>query len=537
MTFVRASRRLRRTSINLVIFEKAHASLGADDTIKEAVMNFEGRYRLQVLQSVFISARSLEDNPIVGIDKATMVVPGTPSYTIVASQGGLGGPEVFSLHAEKAIERKITVPLRIVVLRGTGTGLVQDIASLKDAHGVTRVEVVPSESGGATEVQVKAIDGEVKKLTDSCEVTLDSNEVSDALLVIGNPDLIYVLQALGRLSFSSEKKKAGYILIPAGSAKAAATAWRALAEHDERVDAALQEAAILSGKLGRPLQWEDLPVFLQDVVVDISSAGMNEESQKWIVEVVNEAMYNGADEWDMWYGHLLAYREKHGKAPGDPIPLDATIHGAAIGKWVSQQFMEWRADSLEASKREKLVLGGLSLEDESDRYFTEGLQEFEQHYKANPRHDPLVPSGYFTPSGFPLGAWTLTQRSNWLNNRLGVDQKYLLYGAGFGPAHHPENNQAREATIVIERSLRAYQNHPLEDRQRLFRTLVIRHHPTQPSSKLVGHAAEITRFLSGWRDWFLNPPAPPLPEGSEPDLVEMARIAGVTTSPEVQTDA
>merc|ERR1711908_182356 len=91
-SLVMAMRRTRTKYIDVAVFESANVALGGDDLARDAVFNWNRKYLVRLLQSVYVSSRSLEENPVRGLSKATMVVPGTPPYTVVSAQGGPCGP-------------------------------------------------------------------------------------------------------------------------------------------------------------------------------------------------------------------------------------------------------------------------------------------------------------------------------------------------------------------------------------------------------------------------------------------------------------
>merc|ERR1712060_1027155 len=174
--------------------------------------------------------------------------------------------------------------------------------------------------------------------------------------------------------------------------------------------------------------------------------------------------------------------------------------------------MEWRFGGLDPEKRERLMARGCSLEEEDARSFSQGLAEFEKHAK---RHvgDTYVPLGYFTPTGFALGAWTVEQSAKWRRNKLNPEQQYMLFTVGFGPALHPDERDARVVTRMLELILRDSTHHSLRRRQKIFRSLVMKYHPTLSKKYRVDYAEQATQFLESYKEWFLNPPPPPLPEG------------------------
>lgn len=507
MHFVRAHRRSRAQLLNLLVCEMAHAALGADKDAEKVVMNWESAFRVKVLQSVFISGQSLEPEPIRGLEEATMDVPGVPTYKVVARPGGPGGPEVYCVSTDQAKRLGLTVPLKLVALPASGDGLVQGLAELS-AWGIREVEAIPAAAGGGSAKAVEYLNGEVqKRVGDAVKVQARNGEdTPDALLVAGNElDPSYLLQALGRLSFKARKKSAGYILVLGGSGSAPAAAWRALSQHDSRIQEALRRAAVARGRLGRPLMWKDLPTALRDVV-EIADKKVAKVS---LLKVVNEAVTSAADSWDLMFGHLMAYKESMKEPVSLHVPVSATVHGEPVGRWVAQQFLEWRSGTLSDQRKELLMQRGLDVNQEDARSFSEGLAAFEKHFEDN-NGDPYVPRGHFTENGFALGAWTTKQLVDWRMGRLSVEQQYLLWETKFSPAAHPENREAREITMAIETVLREAQLFPDVRKRAVFRALLTKYHPGHRVRGIEPpFADEVTQFLAGYREWFLDPPPPP----------------------------
>jgi len=511
-SFTMAMRRNRMSMIDLVIFEMANAALGGDQSAKDAVFNWQERYKQQVFRSVYISTKSLEPNPVQGLQRATMMVPGTPPYRVVCEQGGPCGPEVFSLPAPNARQQGLTVPVRIVPLGAKGledlSGLAQEVALLSISLGIPLVEVALA-GGAETASTAAAVDAALRAASGgACRATLvgEADGSANALLIAdAAADPTGTMHVLGRLAFRSDGKEVVHLLVP-GSSGIAVAGWRALAEHDAEVEAALLKAAVELGRLGRDLTWDDLPAYLQDIVAFTGKQG--EGHRAVVARLVNAVVNETADEWDVWYGRLLAFRKDH---PDEvSVPLTATMHGQPLGQWVSRQFLEWRWGSLSAEKRQRLMDHGVSFSEEKDRFFAEGLEEFARHLDEQDG-DPYVPMGHFTECGFALGAWALAQRAAWRRGRLTAEQQHLLDAVGFGPMAHPANPELRNVTLEIEGRLRDAQGLNIRAREQCFRSLVLKHHPSRSRTST---AEAATQFLAGYRDWFLTPPMPP-PQVSE----------------------
>lgn len=508
--FVRGFRRARSQLMNLLVCEMAHVALTDDEDAYKVVMEWEKTYRVQVLQSLFISGQSLEADPVQGLEEATMEVPGVPSYKVVARRGGPGGPEVFAVHLEQAQKSGLTVPLKLVVLQANSKGLIEGLAALHQSLGVEIVKAIPESAGGGKEEAVDVLNQEVQNRTQGQCKVLVGTAVPDAILVVGNqPDPMFLLQAVGQLAFKVRQKKAAYIVILGGSGPAPTAAWQAMSAHDPRLKLAMQKAAVDRAKRGQSLGWEDLPSLLQDMLVD--GFGPEKVSKNWLLKAVDEAILNAADSWDLMYGHFLAFRETM-EDPTKPVPLGAEIHGVEVGKWVARQFLAWRSGTLSPNRRELLTQGGLDVEEKDSQSFAQGLAEFEQHVQD--RHgNPYVPPAYFTPSGFPLAAWCIKQRADWRRGLLSVERQYMLDAVGFSPVAHPDDVAVREETRAVEAILRSGQLFPQKRRNRIFADLLKRYHPDSMARlvRRTNKAAldQVVQFLAGYRDWFLNPPRPP----------------------------
>ncbi|CAJ1332692.1 unnamed protein product [Effrenium voratum] len=640
--FVRAHRRMKAERLSLLVCEMAHAALAGDKAAYKAVLAWHDVYRVSVLQSLFISSRSLEQDPVRGLEEATMEVPGMPTYQVVARPGGPTGPQVFDVPLEKAQKMGVTVPLKLVVWgperltewevvllvggmgilymaqteviyrfmpqflpwawrwaglfcgwlwhcdplplavamlqrggnyfkdleqatilyfardqgvdpaaagllsifrvckvqgdnsagshvrvycvtvlgnsrflqllsRRAGLGFAVIFITLgaplvarpapmqpwevkryererrktKSTYWITHEllwrdfvpELKPSQSPPEaarprrTLGKVEFLNQQVQNLTaGQCEVSpRQMGVVPDALLIAGNePDPLYLLQAVGRLSFRVRQKRAGYLLILGGSGPAPTAAWRALSEHDARLRAALRQAAVDRGRLGGPLDWKDLQPALQDILAD--ATGQDGKASQWL-QAVNEAVLTAAESWDLMYGHLLAYRETM-EDPTRPVPVNAQIHGVDIGKWVARQFLEWRSGTLSAEKQELLEQRGLDVEEEGARSFAEGLVEFETYVKDS--GSSYVPSGYFSSSGFPLYAWATKQWADWRRGKLTAEQQYMLDEVGFPPVRHPDDPKAQEYTKTVEAVLRNGAQFPYGRRKHIFAARALR---------------------------------------------------------------
>jgi len=65
---------------------------------------------------------------------------------------------------------------------------------------------------------------------------------------------------------------------------------------------------------------------------------------------------------------------------------------------------------------------------------------------------------------------------------------------------HPEDPEAAETTLNLERELKELRWRPVSERRRFFRNLILKHHPDISEDK---HAGSTIQFLSDVKDWFL----------------------------------
>jgi len=515
--------RTKTTVIDLAIFETAHAALGADDVVKDVIFEWDRKIRLTRLHSLFISEKPLEGESVKGIEQATVKVPGVTSFRVVANEGGVGGPEVFSISPEQCRTRGITVPVRIVPLArrkgkgGTGASAA-DLAQLHASLGITAIHVVSSSDPEET----AKLNAELKRLTkDKCRLVHPGDinggqqdeqegevgaanllQSATAVLVEGdNVEHPEVLQALSRVAVKKQGQQFAYLIVPAIGTGASA-GWHALSEYDASVQEALAQAAETHGSLNQDLSFDELPKRLQQVIVVTEGAARLAGERPWIAAVVNIAIALPRYEWDVWYGRLKAYKEEHDT---EDVPVTAMIHGEAVGEWMARQFLEWRWGGLDKHKQERLLVGGVSLEEEYSKNFAVGLMEFERHTDAQ-EGDTFVKDGEFTQNGFPLGSWALSTRAAWNRGKLGADQKVLLYSSGFLPVAHPAKAHSRTHTLRIEVELRTTREMALREREDTFRNLVLKYHPSRQRGK---YSDDCTLFLAGLRAWYLEEEWPP----------------------------
>jgi len=492
---IAAFRRTRTYILDYLVFEMAQTAVGRTTVSGALELDWVKRYRIKVLHSIFLTPRSLEPDPVQGLDAATIEVPGLPSYTVVDERPSVFGPEVFSLSITESQQKGITVPVQMIFLE-SASNIGHELVDIHRQLGVQLVQPVPPLPVESAQL----INEELMRTTQTscCIATSDRSACeADALLVTAPHDMA---QDLNSLAMRVPGKDSAYLLIPRRKDLVTA-AWKTLGEYDNRIQTALREAAHTYGFLGRNLQWDDLPQYLYTL---IANYGSNLDSfQDVLPKMVSVAIETVVDEWEIWYGRLEAYRLTN---TDSAIPIDATIHGYALGRWVSIQFLEWRSGYLPEDKCQRLLDSGVSLEKENDRTFLEGVRVFE-NYLQEQNGDPYVPSGYWTESGFALGTWAVSQRAAWKRGELSAEQQHLLYAIGFPPAAHPDDDETRKVTLHIDGILRVAHSKDLYFREKQFRKLVQQNHPSFCKKP---YANAVTHFLAAYREWFLFPPAPSL---------------------------
>lgn len=517
--FAMALARTRSRFVDLAVYDNAHIAHSGDPSAKDLLQR-ESKFRCKVLQELFVSARSMEEAPTKGLQNATKEVPGVASYHVVTvGDEHLFGPELFSLPQSEAESRGLTSRVELVFLPKTFVEKLGKAAALAELHKTLGVSCIAlSDTMEATEVAKLRDDVQGVIATDSCRVGHErdllhapSDPCPEALVLgedASHKDQVSLTHSVGRLVLRSRRETV-YLVVLGTSGPVVDVAWKALLDFNERFEFAFNDAVIESGRLGRSLQWEDLPERLQGVKV--LGAKRQASQQNAVTKVVNDAIGAIADEWFVWYGRLIAYQQKRGMGA---VPVEAVVDGHELGRWLARQYLEWRWGRFDTRKQRLMSRISCSLQLESDRYFEEGLREFEQY--IDQYQDPYVPPEHWTHSGFALGAWAVAQRAAWRQGKLTVEQQYQLDDVCFGPVVHPEKEEAREVTMYMENRMRDGRGRSLDVRRRVFRSLVMLYHPDFYD----GEFAEVaTQFLAGYREWFLNPPPRTPPEPLDRDVV------------------
>eukprot|EP00913_Durusdinium_trenchii_P013947 g13095.t1 len=466
--FVRGFRRVKAQLVNLLICEMAHAALADSKAAHRVVLEWEKAFRVDVLQSLYISSQSLEPNPVKGFEEATMQVPGVPSYEVVARRGGPGGPEVFSVDLEEAQRQGITVPLKLVVLPATGQGMIEGLAGLHHSLGIEIVEFLNEQVQSLTQGRCKApafaFSPSVAPAPAPAQVWSEEpiqQAVPDALLVTGSKlDPMFLLQAVERVAFKARGKTAGYIIILGGLGPAPTAAWRALSAPGRPVHQipGLSEIQRMMGDSTLLVSSvrQDLPSVLQEAVVSTTS-GEEKVSRSWLLKAVDDAIMKAADRWDLMYGHLLAYRE-------------------SMEERIVQELIE-RVQADQSGFGWKLLCSA-------------GLLHF-QWLSTGRLGDQAAGAAPSTESA-----------ASWRRGRLSVERQYMLDAVGFPPVAHPDDRATREVTRLVEAVLRNGQLFPQKRRNHIFTVLLRKYHPdsmARMTKERAEEAAEVTQFLAGYR--------------------------------------
>lgn len=500
--------RTRSKIVDFLVSDTAHIPLVGDPDVKALV----GKFGVKILQQLFVSACSLEFAPTKGLEDATMEVPGVASYHVVTAGESKFGPELYSMPYAAAVDKGLAVPVELVFISDdviAEKGKAGALAQLHDKLGVSCIHVPAT--AGATDVQ--SLNADLQSATSgACQVDSSNGIFNPALacpdaLLLDDPQLdpAAAIHALGHVAL---RRSTGSVsVVVAGSTGAAAAAgWKTMIDFDDSFRSAMQAAAVHSARHGR-LAWQDLPKRLQ--AIRLVGASPRDSQPEAVAAIVRGAIDFAVDEWYTWYGRLLAYRDRHGQGQ---VPVDATLNGHELGRWVARQFLEWRWGSLDSEKKNFLAEGSCSIENETERYFEQGCLEFEAH--MDKYQDPYISADHWTDSGFALGAWAVAQRAAWRQGKLDVKHQYLLDDLGFGPVAHPAQEGAREGTMYAESRMRDARGKPLSLRQKVFRAIVHSFHPDFFDGE---NGPQVTQFLAAYRDWFLHPPPRYAPEPADPE--------------------
>ena len=130
--------------------------------------------------------------------------------------------------------------------------------------------------------------------------------------------------------------------------------------------------------------------------------------------------------WLWWYQHLKQFKAENNHVS---VPFSyKTVHGFALGHWVSQQRF--------AKAKGKLATGRVAQLDELgfvwdplDEKWASGFQQLQQ-YKVE-HGDVFVPTQFKTADGFGLGSWVHTQRAAIANGKLAAERVAQLDELGF----------------------------------------------------------------------------------------------------------
>lgn len=482
---VLAQQQSKVPAFDLIVFESAHIVRAGG--YREAGLNDF----VQTKRRVFISARRL-----AGRAPGALLAPGqeaeAPAPTIEPKTKF--GDEVYRLPHEDAVQKGLTVPIRLVFLKAVDVSAVaQQLAELHKETGVVNFQVVPDRGRF-----VQVLDKLLGNLTNgACSVGRSGGRV-DVIIAAGmTPNFVQLAELFPLLARPAPGKSGGFLVVAGDTKSHLAAAWRALAIEDQDAEEAIQSAAVEVGRRDKRLAWEEVPRILQKFVHESRDMDMAEVHIARVVQILGHP-------WDTWFGRLTAYKEQHGNVK---VSFMKMIFGYQLGIWVTEQRERWEKGLLDQWQVARLKGLGFLFDIDGDM-FAQGLVELRKYVTT--RQSRVVPLSYVTDSGFRLGEWVVEQRTLQRRGRLPERRKQLLQEAFFmwQPSeelpssifNHPLDPEYAEVTRKIEAELRAVRWKTIQERRRALRTLVLTYHPDLWEDKRAGAAIQ---FLSDVKEWFL----------------------------------
>jgi len=531
------SKRSRKAKIDLAVFEYAHLGpFGDKDAAPIVLDNWQAVNHLTSRRQLFITQRSL--GPVVerGLAAATSRISGPNGYRLAnPATTSPYGVELLSESSEAAREKGVLVPVKLLPLGGDGTGLrAGDGEGLNNAffirlatklaevkHLIRRLEVP-----GLSSDEIETFQDVLSRKADTASITVVpeahySADV-DALLLLEPPlhDEGVDLQrlsttatlAVSRISHRTPGKEVVHVIIPSINATVAKAAWQAIMEQDASVRLASPNLAVAMGYNNGPLAWQDIPHAVRSVVVDSGGGPDTRRSQTLAELAVYFGLRTAVDEWFFEYGCLKAYCESRPDEAASEVPPSAVFHDFPVGLWLRKQYAATLSGRLPRQKLRRLTELQVDYDSYRENEFWKGLEEYKNYEPTASLSQPAVrcgkwvPPGTLTSSGFPVGAWLVSQQAAWKRGELDVPLQYALFNAGIAPVPHPDDNADREQTTHLERILREHlmEGASLDKRVRVLRSMLSRFHPENNGRN--ANTIEVMRFLLGYWDWFLDPP-------------------------------
>lgn len=441
----------------------------------------------------YISSRRL-----VGLAPGAMLRPGQEFGYPGEETIDVYGNEVYNLNHDETEARQMSVPLSVVFLSLADIGeVVKELAALHTRLGVRTIQLVPRSIK-----LTHALDAALRSLTDgNCTVTTGDDHLGgsiDAIIVSGSrPDYVVLAEEFCRLARWEPGKKGGFILLAETSKNHTIAMWRALAIEDAAVEEGLSEVTQQAGMRDRALTWNELPHSLRRYIHDDSD-------RKRAEVAVNRGVRALGSDFDMNFGRLLAYKEKTGNCM---VESRLEFRGYKLGRWVAEQRRMIDVGTLHATKVARLKRIGLMINVRSET-FAMGLAELRKFVKA--KKTRFVPVSYKADNGFSLGEWVANMRIRQKVGDLDAGQVKLLQQAFFlfedcqvrvELFSHPEDFDASSVTRGLEEYLREHRWMSANERTKIFRQLVLKHHPDVSQDK---YAEDAIQFLSDAKSWFLK---------------------------------
>ncbi|MFC8383572.1 Helicase associated domain protein [Nocardia sp. NPDC057272] len=147
-----------------------------------------------------------------------------------------------------------------------------------------------------------------------------------------------------------------------------------------------------------------------------------------------------ADQWDKFFGLLVAYVEEHGNAR---VPQAYTVDGHRLGSWLSNQRHQLAKGTLAAGRAERLqALSGWTVVDPWEEWFAMLVAYAEKHGHTR------VPKNH-SEQDLRLGNWVAKQRDKYAAAALSADKIERLEGMP-GWAWDPHADQWEQNFLVLE---------------------------------------------------------------------------------------
>lgn len=132
------------------------------------------------------------------------------------------------------------------------------------------------------------------------------------------------------------------------------------------------------------------------------------------------------DPWELMLEQAKEYAADNGNL--DMIATYKTPDGLNLGRWLMGQRAAYRKGTLSANRIKQLESIGFEWESPLERQWSQGCSEAQAFYESNGHLN--VPAKYESPSGFKLGVWLGSQRTNKKFGRLSEARIQVLDDLG-----------------------------------------------------------------------------------------------------------